>query len=165
MNQKKFPAIFTYLASGLMLLATILVTLTLVLDDSKVISLQTDKIHYYSAKYYSDNVLLHEEVLQKGEKLTYKETPTKDTDANGTSYFFVGWDITGDIIPDTVPERIYSNIKAKAIYVPIPKIDFDLSKIEGLLKIKEENNQGIIEYTMETIDEVKESYQKLQKKD
>ena len=64
----------------------------------------------YTVSFYSDNELLDSFKLKRGDKLEYDYTPDKD------GYRFMGWDIDNNKIPDILPQRIYYDIKANAVW-------------------------------------------------
>lgn len=130
MRREKFPRILTRVIGAIGAFFSFLIVLTLLLVDSKFISLLTDNVRYYNAKYVSEGVTLYEATIQRGELIGYDDVPTHSTDPDGKGYTFIGWDTTGDNIPDIIGNRIYRNFTANACYLELPWDKIDWSKID-----------------------------------
>ena len=135
------------LGASLGLLGTLSVTTCLVLADNGIINFTSDNVRSYHGEFYDDEVLLYETTLKRGEKIEVPEAPEKEGDEDGHFYTFVGWDTSGNGLPDVTPNYMYYNFTARAVYVnfKIPNLDdfnIDPSKIdwEKLLELMEKFN-------------------------
>ena len=116
-----FKKVLTFIVSGLALLGSIFLITVLVLSDTKAVRLITEDPRYYEGSFYSEGVLLYETgPLKRGELINYNQKPDKDREADGTIYQFIGWDLDGNGIPDPLGDRIYSNFKARAVFMKLP---------------------------------------------
>lgn len=102
-----------------------------VLDAAGVINLTTDEEHHYLSEWYNEDTLVYRTSYRRGELVKYEgETPTK-TDFSGEKvYTFIGWDTTGDNVPDIPPIQAYGNYKFNACFMETPmdlleKIDWE----------------------------------------
>lgn len=144
MKPSKFIGV---LGSSLGLLGTLSVTTCLVLANNGVIDFSSENVRSYHGEFYDDEVLLSEMTLKRGEKIDVPEAPQKEGDEDGRFYTFIGWDTSGNGLPDVTPSRMYYNFTARAVYLDfkIPDLDdfnIDPSKIdwEKLLELMEKFN-------------------------
>ena len=133
-----FGRFLTTLVSGIAILGSFLAILIFSLHDLGAARLDAD-IRMYQGSFYSEGQLLYETgPLKKGDLIGYSEMPTKERDANGGVYQFIGWDIDNNGVPDIIGDRIYFNFVADAVYykLPIPE-DFTLTEdqLENLLNL------------------------------
>ena len=138
-----FSRIFIF-SSIMVIIGAVSLSTIFILNDQKIINLRDDNMHYYTANFYVDDVLFNSETLIKGSYLknAYEDVPTKDPEADGTYYQFMGWDITGDNIGDLLPPNIYFNFDAHAVFTPIklPNIDFSNFDFYQLLQLLDDLN-------------------------
>lgn len=119
--------------ASLGLLGGIGFTSVLVLGQNGALPFLTDSVRSYHGEFYADDVLLYETTQKRGTEVDIPEAPTKKATTE-SFYTFIGWDTTGDGIPDISPNYMYYNFKANAVYLnfPLPEInleDFDLEKL------------------------------------
>ena len=83
-----------------------------------VTPMQDSSTHVYTVRYYdveesgAEVEFLNERVIRGG-KLRYTYKPTRE------GYKFRGWDTNNNNFPNIVPTRIFKDINAKALWVPI----------------------------------------------
>ena len=133
-----FGRFLTTLVSGIAILGSFLAILIFSLHDLGAARLNAD-VRIYQGSFYSEGQLLYETgPLKKGDLIGYSEMPTKEREADGSVYQFIGWDIDNNGIPDIIGDRIYFNFVADALYykIPLPE-DFTLSEdqLENLLNL------------------------------
>ena len=138
MRPHGFGRIITTIVSGIAILGSFLAILIFSLHDLGAARLNSD-IRIYQGSFYSEGALLYETgPLKKGDLIGYSEMPTKEKDADGSVYQFIGWDIDNNGIPDIIGDRIYFNFVADAVFykLPIPE-DFTLTEeqLENLLNL------------------------------
>lgn len=139
-KHSRFNRVATIIISSFALVATLCIALVLVLSSEHVIDIKSEEDHIYQARFFVDNSLVYETKKKKGEVIGYGygNPPLKDKDVDGQPYVFIGWDLTGEGIIDILPNRIYGNFDARAVFAKfgIPDIDWtkvDFNKILDLL--------------------------------
>ena len=139
MKNKVLKIVTTIMSVILMVCALGLSTL-LVMGTAGVYPFLDSNYRQYTANFYNEGVLVYTETLERGGKLTYNERPSRDPAEDGTIYTFIGWDYTGDNIIDIIPQRMYFNFNAKAIYMPIKIPSLSDIDLETLLELLEKLN-------------------------
>lgn len=83
-----------------------------------IFPMPTDSVRTYGAEFVTyDDKVLFKKIFKRGEVLEYEEFDMdRPDDEDGTTYTFIGWDITGDSIPDIIPSRMYYSFKAIPVY-------------------------------------------------
>lgn len=108
------------------------------LNDAGILHLHSNTLREYEAKFYSEGALVWESgKVKKGTKLGYGhgDLPTKRRTADGKIYQCIGWDISGEGIPDPVPHRIYTNFTADAVFMRLPTLEKLLMSPELMAKL------------------------------
>ena len=135
----RFNRIATTIVASLGLASVSAISLVLVLHQEGAIDIKADHQNVYHCKFLVDGVKVYEEDVAKGEPVGYgyDSMPTKDPDVDGQLYQFIGWDITGEGIPDILPTRMYGNFTARAVFAKygIPEIDWEKVDFERLFDL------------------------------
>ena len=128
----RFNRIATTIVAGFAFASAIAGTTVLVLHNEGVIDMTAATPNIYKAEFYVDNALVYETRKERGEVIGYgyDNFPTRDCDVDGQPYIFIGWDLSGEGIPDILPNRIYSNFRADAVFAKFGIPDIDWTKVD-----------------------------------
>lgn len=118
----------------------------LILDMINVNAFITNEVRTYRATFINEGAVVDSTEYRRGEKLVQPSKPTKEMDEKFEHYVFLGWDYTGEGVPDILPSNMYFSFTAKAVYYGFGKFDLSLEDLkdmdlETLLRILE--NLGI----------------------
>lgn len=144
-REVRHPKLFKRLTIGgsiFGLVSILTLTTTLILDMVGVNKFETDELRQYRAKFINEGTVVSEAVYNRGEILQVPANPTKMMDDKHDNYVFLGWDTTGEGIPDILPHRMYYSFTAKAVYFGYGKINLS---IEDLLKMDPETLLNLLE--------------------
>ena len=111
-------------ASILVMLPCLAVATFGILDLAGVFPLLSDP-RYYTVQFISDEHVIEERQIKRGEFLEYNSKPTKE------DFEFKGWDLDGNKIPDVVKRRVYSNLYFRAIWKDLRKSSSSSSSSSG----------------------------------
>lgn len=118
--KRRFRAL-TAIASAFGSLSLLSLVGVLVLAESGNINLFSDTIRTYKTEFYDDGVFVNEQLLQRGAKIEIPEVQQVEIkEKDGSISVFLGWDITGEGIPDRIPTNAYFDFRANSVYFKIP---------------------------------------------
>ena len=145
--RKRHPKFFKRLTIGgsiFGVISIIAMVVVLILDIIGVNTFTTDSLRTYTATFISEDAVISETTYRRGEQIEKPAAPQKVMDGE-KNYLFIGWDITGEGIPDIVPNRIYFNFTAKAVFIGLGDLHLSLEDllnmdIDTLLKLLEDLN-------------------------
>ena len=108
-----------------MIIASLALISTLVMDVIGINPLIAEGPRMYWVQYESEEQILFDAKYKRGEKVDRIADPKHSYDEY-FEYTFRGWDISGDNMPDTIPNRAYYSFLAVAVYQkkqikPLPK--------------------------------------------
>ena len=126
-RHNKFFRVLTIVGASLGVLASGTLASFLAMDVAEVNPFITDELRTYSAKFMNGGTVLSEATYNRGELVETPETPAHEVDGE-KNYLFIGWDLTGNGLPDILPPRIYNSFTARAVFLPIG--DFDISFLD-----------------------------------
>ena len=143
-RHNKFFKVLTICGASLGLLASSTFSILLGLDMNGHNKFITNELRQYTAKFVNEGSLISEATYARGEEIEKPENPSHEIDGEN-NYIFIGWDTTGNGLPDVVPTRIYYSFTANAVYLSTGKFDLsflDLTNmdLETLLKLLETLN-------------------------
>ena len=127
------------------------------LNDKGIINLHQDELREYNAQFYSEGALVYETgKIKKGTPINYgyKDFPTKRRTPDGKVYQCIGWDITGEGLPDVVPTKIYGDFKANAVFIRLPAIEKLLMDPDLIAKLAELLQKLNVELTPEQVQKI-----------
>ena len=138
----KFFKGFTIGGSIFGILTMVALIVFLILDMINVNAFITDDVRTYTATFINEGAVVETTTYRRGEKLVQPAKPTKEMDEKYENYIFLGWDYTGEGVPDVLPINMYYSFTAKAVYYGFGKFDLSLEDLENmdletLLKILE----------------------------
>lgn len=107
----------------------------------------TDKVREYTATFISDGTVVQSDTYKRGEEIVVPIPPDHEMDGE-YMYVPVGWDLTGNGIPELFPNnpmRMYFSFTANAVYFKMGLFDpskFDLANmdLESLLDLMDKLN-------------------------
>lgn len=104
----------------------------------------TDELREYTATFSNEGTVLVTKTYKRGETVVPPENPSHSIDGIN-NYIFIGWDLTGNGIPDILPTQIYYSFNAEAVYLTLGNFDLswlDISNmdLEQLLELMEALN-------------------------
>ena len=131
-SHSRFNRIATTIVASFAFASAIAGGTILVLHNEGVIDLHNYDPNIYRARFYVEDSLVYQTKKARGEEIGYgyDEFPTKDPDVDGQQYIFVGWDLTGEGVPDILPNRIYTNFDADAVFAKFGIPDIDWTKVD-----------------------------------
>ena len=143
-RHNKFFKVLTICGASLGLLASTTFSVLLGLDATGKNNFIINDLRKYTAKFINEGVLISEATYSRGEEIEKPENPIHDIDGEN-NYFFIGWDTTGNGLPDVIQNRIYYSFTAEAVYLKTGKFDLsflDLTNmdLEKLLELLEKLN-------------------------
>ena len=127
------------------------------LNDKGIIKLHEDELREYNAQFYSEGSLVYETgKIKKGTAIGYGygALPTKKRTPDGKIYQCIGWDITGEGIPDVVPTKIYGDFKANAVFIRLPTIEKLLMDPDLIAKLADLLTKLNVELTPEQVQNI-----------
>lgn len=103
-----------------------------------------DNLREYTVNFTNEGSLMVSHTYKRGEEIVPPEGASHSIDGEYT-YFFIGWDITGNGLPDIVPPRAYYSFNAEACYLKTGPFDLswlDISNLdlEQLLELMDKLN-------------------------
>ena len=145
--RKRHPKLFKRLTIGGSIFGIISVlafVVLLILDMCGVNYLLSDTLRTYTATFISDGAVISEQTYRRGEALEQPPTPEKQADGE-KNYIFLGWDYTGEGIPDALPMQMYFSFTARAVFYGFGNFNLSLEDlmnmdIETLMKLLEDLN-------------------------
>ncbi len=103
-----------------------------------------DNLREYNATFSNEGTVISSKTYKRGDLVEVPENPSHSVDGQNM-YFFIGWDLTGNGVPDIMPPRIYYSFNAEAVYLKTGPFDLsflDLTNmdLEQLLQLMENLN-------------------------
>ena len=140
----KFFKRFTIGGSIFGMITILIFAVTLVIDMVGGNVFLTDYLREYTATFISDGALIDQKTYKRGEVLEQPGIPEKQSDGED-NYIFIGWDITGEGLPDILPTNMYFSFTAKACFFSTGKLHLSLEDLmnmdlETLLQLLEDLN-------------------------
>lgn len=90
-----------------------------------------DELREYTARFYNEDTLIEETTYKRGEELVAPANPEHELDGE-YNYFFIGWDTSGNGLPDVMPTRMYYSFTAKAVYMKTGKFDLSFMDLANM---------------------------------
>ena len=87
----------------------------------------TEDLREYTATFSNEGTILSSKTYNRGDEIQTPDAPSHSIDGQN-NYFFIGWDTTGNGLPDIIPPRIYYSFHAEAVYFKTGQ--FDLSWLD-----------------------------------
>lgn len=143
-RHKKLVKAFTLVGSIFGLIVTLLLVILLAPSLSGENFLFTNDLRTYTAAFYSDGAMVSERTYRRGEVIEQPAIPEKQSDGL-KSYVFIGWDLTGEGIPDVIPYSMYYSFNAHAVFADMGNLNLSLEDlmnmdIETIMKLMEDLN-------------------------
>lgn len=117
-TRNKHPKFFkglTIIGSVFGILVSVGIITLLVLSLCGVNYLLSWDARYYTAQFVVDGMIVFQADYRRGDVLAKPENPYKES-TEYADYVFVGWDITGEGMPDILPHYMYYSFSARAVF-------------------------------------------------
>lgn len=139
----KFFKYLTIAASTLGVVSSSAFAVAMAIDAGNE-NLIIDSVREYTASFSSEGSIITQKTYKRGEELMIPENPTHSMDGEN-NYFFIGWDTSGNGLPDYIPKHAYYDFNAEAVYFRTGKFDLDLldllnMDLEDLMKLLQDLN-------------------------
>ena len=117
-TRNKHPKFFkglTIFGSVFGIIVSIGIIALLVLSLCGVNYLLSWDARYYTAQFVVDGYIVSQADYRRGDVLERPENPYKES-TEYADYTFMGWDITGEGVPDVLPYYMYYSFSARAVF-------------------------------------------------
>ncbi len=109
----------------------LLFTVILILDMIGVNVFLTSEVRTYTATFMVEDSVYETTTYRRGDLLTHPQIPTKPFDGE-KNYIFIGWDYTGEGLPDVLPINMYYSFTAKAVFLPFGQLNLSLEDLMNM---------------------------------
>ena len=117
-TRNKHPKFFkglTIFGSVFGILVSVGIIALLVLSLCGVNYLLSWNPRYYTAQFVVDGYIVSQADYRRGDVLEKPDNPSKES-TEYADYVFMGWDITGEGVPDVLPYYMYYSFSARAVF-------------------------------------------------